>query len=251
MDGALIISAFFAGILMFLAPCTFPLIPGYLGFLSGLSSRDLLDETRQKENRRKILVHALFYVCGFSLVFVIFGIAPSGIGLFLFEYRTLLQKLGGIFIILLGLFLTNLVRFPFLEKEAILNLPEPLRKYGKISSFLFGASIAFGWTPCVGPILGAVLTIAATRGEIIQGFILLSIFSLGLAVPFLLAALGLGKFIKIIQNYGWILNGISVLSGLLLIFVGILIFTDNFTFLISYGYWLFRFINYQSLINYL
>ena len=251
MDYTLIISAFFAGILMFFAPCTFPLIPGYLGFLSGLSSKELTDETRQKENRRKILAHALFYIFGFSLVFIIFGIAASGTGLFLFAYRPLLQKLGGIFIILLGLFLMGLVRFPFLQKEAMLNLPEPLRKYGKISSFLFGASIAFGWTPCIGPILGAVLTVAAAKGEITQGFILLSVFSLGLAVPFLLAALGLGKFIKIIQNYGWILNGISVLSGLLLIFVGILIFTDNFTFLISYGYWLFRFINYQSLINYL
>ena len=251
MDGALIISAFFAGILMFLAPCTFPLIPGYLGFLSGLSSRDLLDESKQKENRRKILVHAFFYVFGFSLTFIVFGIAASGIGLFLFEYRPLLQKIGALFIIILGLFLIGILKLPFLQNEALVRLPKSLRRYGKTSSFLFGASIAFGWTPCVGPILGAVLTVAATKGEIVQGIILLSIFSLGLAIPFLLAALGLEKFIKIIQNYSKILNGVSVFSGLLLIFIGILIFMDKFTFLISYGYWLFRFINYQQLINYL
>ena len=251
MDYVLIISAFFAGFLMFLAPCTFPLIPAYLGFLSGLSSKELLDESKQKENRRKILVHALFYVFGFSLVFIIFGIAASGLGIFLFEYRPFLQKTGALFIIILGLFLVGILKLPFLQKGAVVRLPESLRKYGKISSFSFGASIAFGWTPCVGPILGVVLTIAATKAQIFQGLILLSVFSLGMAIPFLLAALGLGKFIKIVQNYEWVLNGVSVFSGILLIFIGLLIFADRFTYLISYGYWLLRFINYQFLINYL
>lgn len=245
------ISAFFAGLLMFLAPCTFPLVPAYLGFLSGLSSKDLFDEQKQKGYRKRVFIHALFYVSGFSLVFIVFGIAASGIGIFLFEYRPILQKIGALFVIALGLFLAGVLRLPFLQNKTVLNLPESLRKYGKISSFLFGASIAFGWTPCVGPILGAILTIAATGGEIIQGLILLSVFSLGLAIPFLLAAFGLGKFMKIIGNYGWILNNISVLSGLLLIFIGILIFTDNFAFLIFYGFWLLRFIDYQNLINYL
>lgn len=251
MDYSLFISAFIAGILMFLAPCTFPLVPAFLGYLSGVSADGLYDEQKRKEFKKIIFIHAVFYVLGFSLVFISFGIAASGIGLFLFEYRPILQKIGALFIMFLGIFLLGIVKLPFFQKEFIIKLPRPFRRPGKISSIFFGASMAVGWTPCVGPILGAVLTVAATRTQVFQGFTLLSVFSLGLAIPFLLAALGLGSFIKIVKNYYWILNGISAFSGILLVFIGVLIFIDRFPLLMSYGYWFLKFINYQSLINYL
>lgn len=250
MDTSLIIPAFIAGILTFVAPCTLPLVPGYLSFISGVSIKDLQNPQTSGLARRKIFYNGLLYTIGFSAVFIILGSIFSLGGLALIKYRVLLARIGGVFVIIFGLYMLgalNFRLFRFLNTEARVK-NSWLKPGNPVSSFLFGSVFAFGWTPCVGPILGSILLLASTSSTIGQGAFLLGVFSLGLAIPFLLIAAGIGSV------SGWLLKAsryLNIVGGLFLIFLGILLATDNFSFWLSYAYQLFNFINYERILDFL
>lgn len=252
MEFSLIIPAFIAGVLTFLAPCTLPLVPGYLGFISGASLEDLTDPAKSKKARWRIFLNGFFFMLGFSAVFVILGTLVGFVGAtVLAPYRVWLGRIGGIFVIIFGLFMLNVLKIPFLTRERQLKIPALFERGKPANSFILGSAFAVGWTPCVGPILGSVLLLASTSTTALQGGLLLAVFSLGLAVPFLLIALGIGSAPRRIQNISKYLTVVSVVGGIFLIFLGILLVTGKIGLLISYGYQIFQFIHYDRLLDYL
>ena len=308
----LIIPTFIAGLITFLAPCTLPLVPGYLGFISGVSLKDLRDPEKAKKARLKIFINGLLYVIGFSAVFIVLGSLFGLGGQALAKYRVLFAQIGGVFVIFFGLFMLGVLHkvpgLGFLSGEKQFKAARHLQPGNPVSSLIFGATFAFGWTPCVGPILGSVLLLASASATVGQGAFLLFVFSLGLAVPFLLIALGVGRATKYIQAYltlttnvrrrtitmaiggllfgvfvssaqflipafsgefslafflaitltsglifalvgkRWEVDPIGVIAGAFLVYIGILLLTDNVVLLIAYGYRLFEFVNYEELL---
>lgn len=252
MEFSLIIPAFIAGILTFLAPCTLPLVPGYLGFISGSSLEDLKDPEKAKKARWKIFLNGLFFMLGFSAVFIIMGTLAGFIGATLLApYRLWLGRIGGIFVIIFGLFMLNVLKIPFLTREKQFKAPAIFKLGGPTNSFILGSAFAFGWTPCVGPILGSILLLASTSTSALQGALMLTVFSAGLAIPFLLIAIGIGSASRRIQNISRYLNVVSVIGGIFLIFLGVLLVMGKIGLLIAYGYKIFQFINYDRLLDYL
>lgn len=251
MDFALIIPAFIAGVLTFLAPCTLPLVPGYLGFISGASLEDLKDPLRAGTAKKKVFLNGLAFVVGWSLVFIVFGTLAGFLGAALVPYRVWIGRIGGAFVILFGLFMLNILKLPFLARERRLKIPSLFKRGKPINSLILGTAFGVGWTPCVGPILGSILLLASTSTTAFQGGLLLAIFSAGLAIPFLAIALGIGSAAQFLSRIARYLNFVSVVGGLFLIGLGILLITNNMGLLISYGYQLFQFINYDRLLDYL
>lgn len=251
MEYSLIISSFIAGLLTFLAPCTLPLVPGYLGFISGTSLEDLKDPGKSKRARWKIFLNGVFFMVGFSAVFILLGTLAGFVGQALVPYRLWLARIGGIFVIIFGLFMLNVLKIPFLMSEKQLKAPGFFERGKSLNSFILGSAFAFGWTPCVGPILGSILLLASTTATALQGALMLSVFSLGLAIPFLLIALGIGHASQYLNKISQYLNAVSIIGGVFLIFLGVLLLTNNMVLLISWGYQLFRFINYDRLLDYL
>lgn len=250
MDFTLIVPAFIAGLLTFLAPCTLPIVPGYLGFISGVSLKDLQDHEKAKGLRLKIFFNGLLFVLGFSSIFIILGVVAGAAGGLLGEYRIWISRFGGIFIILFGIFLLGWLKIPFLQKEKQFH-PKIFKKGNYLTSFILGGSFGFGWTPCVGPILGSILLLASTSATAGQGALLLSVFSLGLGIPFLIIAIGIGSAGKYLNKISKYLDLITKIGGVFLILLGILIFTDNMSLLISHGYRLLEVFNYDRLLDYL
>ncbi len=252
MDTSLIIPAFIAGILTFLAPCTLPLVPGYLGFISGASLEDLNDPAKATKARWNIFGNGVFFMAGFSTVFIILGTLVGFISAsLLVPYRLWLGRIGGIFVILFGLFMLNVLNIPFLAREKRLMAPALFKRGNPINSFILGTAFAFGWTPCVGPILGSVLFLASTAATAASGALLLAVFSAGLAIPFLLIALGIGSASRSIKTISGYLPVVSVIGGIFLVFLGALMVSGNMGILISTGYRIFQFIRYDRLLNYL
>lgn len=254
MDLSLIIPSFLAGMLTFLAPCTLPLVPGYLGFISGVSADDLKDARKVRSARWKIFLNGLLYVAGFSLIFIILGSLFGLGGGALIKYRLWLSRIGGVFVIFFGLYMLGVLNLPifnFLQAEKQF-LPTRWLKPGRpVSSFVFGSAFAFGWTPCVGPILGSILLLASASSTVAQGALLLFVFSLGLGIPFLLIALGIGSASKYLNKISKYLHAVSLIGGVFLIFLGILLLTNQFALWLSYAYRLFRFVNYDRILDYL
>ncbi|MAF13278.1 MAG: cytochrome C biogenesis protein [Parcubacteria group bacterium] len=251
MDLTLIIPAFLAGLITFLAPCTLPLVPGYLGFISGTSVDDLNDPAKKEQVKKKILKNGIFFVLGFSVVFILFGTLAGLLGQALVPYRIWLTRIGGVFIIIFGLFMVGVLKLPFLSHEKRLKLPSFLTLGKPSSSFIVGNAFAFGWTPCVGPILASILLLASSSSTALQGAILLAVFSLGLAVPFLLVALGTGHAAQYINKISKYLNVVSIIGGAFLILLGILLLANKFTLLLSWGFKLFSFFGYERIVDYL
>jgi len=250
-DLSLIIPAFIAGVFTFLAPCTLPLVPGYLGFISGVSLEDLKNGDRAGTMRKKTFLNGLAFMAGWSAVFVVFGTLAGFLGAALVSYRLWIGRIGGVFIILFGLFMLNVLKIPFLGQEWHLKTSSFFERGKPVNSFILGSAFAFGWTPCVGPILGSVLLLASTSTTALQGGFLLAVFSAGLAMPFLAIALGIGSAMKFIARIAPFISVISIIGGLFLIGLGLLLITNNMGLLISYGYQLFRFIEYDRLLDYL
>lgn len=218
-----IMAAFAAGIVSFLSPCVLPLIPGYLSFITGYTPRELTDPA---SSRRAILVPALLFVAGFTLVFVALGASASMLGSALLEYRTTLVKLSGAFVFLLGFFMLGLIRVPWLYGEARFDMGKA-RGFGRAAALVTGMAFAFGWTPCVGPILGSILAMASTSGSVGSGVLLLLSYSLGLGVPFVLTGVFLGRLTGVL---GWLNRHALVVNrvaGVLLMAVGVLIMTGE------------------------
>ncbi|RME31313.1 cytochrome C biogenesis protein [Candidatus Woesearchaeota archaeon] len=216
------IIAFAAGILSFVSPCIFPLIPAFLAYLAGTT----LDQRRKASAsaRKKILVNTLLFVGGFSLVFSLLGVVLSTVlAGASYHVQRWLGYLGGVIIILFGLHLTSLLRIPWLEQEHKMNFYGFKPSY--ITSFIFGASFAVGWTPCIGPILGSILLLAASQPA--SAFGLLMAYSLGLAIPFILVAIFTAQASQLISRAGPALRWFGIVVGVLLIILGILVFTGN------------------------
>lgn len=227
-----IITAFIAGFLSFLAPCILPLIPAYFAWVLGISVKD---DFKQRKIRGKVFFNSLFLILGFSIVFISLGAGVSFIGQILAPYRLLVQKIGGLIIILFGL---EFIGFLKIFKNQRLNLVKKLfSKFDhKTSSFFMGLIFAFAWVACFGPILGSILVLASFQETLNQGIILLSFYSLGLAIPFLLSSLFLGFLIEKIKLFTKVIKWINLFSGLILIILGILLFTDNFYKIVMWLY---------------
>ena len=213
--------AFAAGLLSFLSPCVLPLVPSYIGFLTGMSLPEMA------VRRRVALLHALLFVLGFSLVFMVLGASATALGRALNYYQQWLQRIGGVLIILFGLVCLGLIRAPFLSREHRLQVEQ--KPFGFLGSALVGMAFGAGWTPCIGPVLGAILGLAATTQDLSRGLLLLGVYSAGLAVPFLLAAAALDAFLDWFQRFRRYLPWVMRASGVLLILVGILMATGEFT----------------------
>ncbi len=206
MDTSLILPAFIAGLITFLAPCTLPLVPAYLGFISGVAPEDLQHPASVRGARQRIFLNGLFFVFGFMFVFILFGTLAGFLGSAFVPARLWLARLGGFFVIFFGLMMLGTFRLPALSKE---YRPTPHRLFSRgtpASSLAIGGAFAFGWSPCVGPILGSILLFAGTTGTAVEGAFLLAIFSLGLAIPFLLVALGVSSASQAINRFFALLN---------------------------------------------
>lgn len=250
----LALPAFVAGILMFLAPCTLPIVPGFLGFISGVSIADVQDERAFAQARRKILRNAIVFVVGFSIVFILMGSLFGLGGLALAKYRPILARIGGVVVLFFGLYMLGVLRLPILRALGSEHRINPMGwfKPGRpLSSFLFGATFAFGWTPCVGPILGSVLLLASSTATIGSGMALLALFSLGLALPFLLIAVGIGSATKYIQALEKRLRVISIVGGVFVTILGVLMVTGKLAVWMSFFYRMFSFIEYDRLLDFL
>ncbi len=234
---ALAPAAFLAGVLMFLAPCTLPIVPGYLAFIGGGEGR--------------VLRNAFAFVVGFSIIFILLGMFAGGIGALLGPWRTALARAAGILVVLFGLTMLGVVRSTVLGQERRFRLPHFLALGRPESSLLIGALFALGWSPCIGPILGSVLLFASTSATALQGAVLLGIFSLGLALPFLLTALCIKKASSFFARFGTLTRALSTVGGLVLVALGVLMLLGSMGALISWGYGLFDFLGYSRLLNYL
>ena len=237
--------AFAAGVLSFISPCVLPLIPGYLSFISGVSLEEMRgmpvaaggggaavtagvsDTALNDAAKRQVVVTSLFFILGFSLVFVALGASATVLGQFLMDRLTVLGKIAGVLLVIFGLHTMGVFKINWLLQEKRVHMQS--KPAGMVGAMIVGISFAFGWTPCIGPILSAILLVAAQQESVNQGIILLSIYSLGLAIPFLLTALAINQFFvafsKIRRHY----HTIEIVSGLLMIVIGVLIFTNRFT----------------------
>jgi cytochrome c-type biogenesis protein len=222
--------AMVAGFLSFLSPCVLPLVLSHLSFVTGTSLDDLNAPGLRRHLWSEVFLKSLLFVLGFSIVFIALGASVSFLGRFLAGRQEMIQRIAGIVIIFFGLCVANVFTIPFLMRSGEL-LPLRSRPVGYAGSVLIGLSFGFTWTPCIGPILGAILTFAGSAGEVNQGVILLAAYSMGLAVPFLLVAVASGSFLYVSQKLGRFLPVIHIIGGILLIFVGVLVFTGNFVIL--------------------
>lgn len=218
--------AFTAGGLSFLSPCVLPLIPSYMSFITGMS----LDE--MGEHRGAAFTHALLFVSGFTLIFLMFGATASSLGRLLKFHQVWLERFGGVLIIFFGLYLLGVFSFGALARERRVHIQN--KPLGYAGSVLVGVAFGAGWTPCIGPILGAILMYAGTQGSLAQGVVLLLFYSLGLAVPFLVAALAVERFIKWFQRYRQYMPLVTKVSGGILLFLGLLLLSGYFSLLASW-----------------
>ena len=222
--------AFAAGLLSFLSPCVLPLVPSYIGFLTGMTLPEMA------KRRRAGFVHALLFVAGFSLVFILLGASATALGRALNYYQDWLQRIGGALIIAFGLVCLGVIKVEFLSQDRRVHVEH--KPVGYLGSLVVGMAFAAGWTPCIGPVLGTILGLAATSNDLSRGVLLLAAYSAGLAVPFLIAAAALESFLEWFQRFRGYLPWVMRLSGALLVFVGLLMVTGEFTRLAG---WLQRF----------
>jgi cytochrome c-type biogenesis protein len=215
--------AFLAGLASFLSPCVFSLVPAYIGYLGGRAAGGEITAN----NRFVTFTHGLAFVLGFSMVFITLGVASSAFGRLLFDLRFILSKIGGIVVIIFGLHMIGIFRIAFLEYDTrVQQMPD--RKWGYLSSALMGVFFSAGWAPCVGPVLGAILTLAMNGGSVSTGVSLLSAYSAGLAIPFLGAALGVGWVSITLRRYGKAMHYIEIAMGVVLIILGVMLFAGVF-----------------------
>lgn len=220
--------AFTAGIFSFLSPCVLPLVPSYLTFVTGMSLEDL----EQGVNRKATFVHSTLFVLGFSLIFILLGASASFLGQFFRQYELWIARVGGLIIVVLGLHLAGVFRLtPLLQEKRMHLADKPAGYFGTLG---VGMAFGAGWTPCIGPILGAILTYGFSQDTMWAGVGLLSVYSLGLAVPFLLASLALDRFLQTFKRFRHWIPVVEKASGVLLIVLGVLLMTGKFTVLSAY-----------------
>ena len=232
------IGAFVAGILSFLSPCVLPLIPSYMTYITGLSFADLQAEHPSQKVRMQTIIHSLLFIGGFTLVFVLLGASATFIGSYLQEHMGLLRKIGGVLIIIFGIHVSGLFDIGMLLGEKRISINR--KPAGYAGSVLVGIAFAAGWTPCIGPILASILMVAATEDTVFKGVGLLLLYSIGLGLPFFLASLAMHQFLVFFNRFKKYIRIFEIVTGLFLIVVGVLIFTDYLTILSRYANMIFE-----------
>ena len=231
------IAAFFAGLISFLSPCVLPLVPGYVSMISGVGVEEL--KTQQGHLMRRVMVNSIAFILGFSVVFIALGAAATEIGQILGVYKHTLARVAGVVIILFGLHLTGIFKIKALYTDARLHSVKGSST--PFGAFVIGFAFAFGWTPCLGPILSAILTVAGEQDTLAKGILLLAIYSLGLAVPFLLTSVLMERFLKFYSRFRSHMHAIEIASGALMIPLGILLVIGRFTLISNWLSFLNRF----------
>jgi cytochrome c-type biogenesis protein len=215
--------AFLSGLLSFFSPCILPLVPSYLIFISGITFDDYTG-LQPGKYRKIVLIHSLAFIVGFSFVFVALGISSSALGRLLSSYQVYVMRIGGFILIILGLYYLDIIKMPFLNREKVFHLKE--KPVGLFGSFIIGVTFSLGWTPCVGPALSSILIIASTAENIWEGIYLLGLYSLGLAIPFLISALLFDQLFGLLKKYSSIVKYSMKFLGVLFIVIGILFFSS-------------------------
>jgi len=236
-ENVTLLAAFGAGLLSFISPCVLPLIPGYLSYISGLSLEEMRGApaaagggsvaVARSSARRQVVLSSLAFIIGFSLVFISLGAAASAVGQFLARWQSIFNRIAGAVIILFGLHTMGVLRIEWLYQEK--RVQTSRKPAGFLGAGLVGVAFAFGWTPCIGPILAGILAVAGSQDTIGQGVRLLAVYSLGLGVPFMATALMIDRFIAAKGRIGRYYHTIELVSGALLVVIGMLIFTNRFT----------------------
>jgi cytochrome c-type biogenesis protein len=228
VDDVSYFAALVAGILSFVSPCVLPLVPGYLSFISGVSLEGAHTGTALPEGTtRRVFLASIAFVLGFTVVFVALGASASKIGLLLNEQLWILTKIAGVLVILFGLHTMGLLKISALYRQAQIDVKR--KPAGPLGAFLVGLAFAFGWTPCIGPILGSILALAAREDSVSQGALLLSVYSLGLGVPFLATSLAVDRFFGVFRRVRKYYRMIEIVAGLLMVIIGVLLVLDRFT----------------------
>ncbi len=224
--------ALLAGLASFLSPCILPMIPSYLAFITGISLEELSQDQNLKKVRKSVITNSLFFILGFSILFIAMGASATFLGKFLSRNIRWLEIIGGSLVVILGLHFAGLFKIKFLDREKKIHLnKKPLGLFGTV---LVGMAFGAGWTPCVGPILGSILTMAAATQDIAKGIILLISYSIGLGIPFLLAGLLIHKFFEYFKTIQKYFRVITLVGGILLVIIGILLITGYFTTISSF-----------------
>ena len=228
--------AFGAGLISFLSPCVLPLIPGYISFISGVSLQDMTEGSSGngllRSQKLSVVLNSVFFIIGFSTVFILLGATATWIGTLLATKISFLSKIAGLVIIVFGIFKMGLLRPLFFFKEIRFNFES--KKVGFIWALVLGAAFAFGWTPCIGPILTGILAFAGTLGHVNQGILLLSVYSLGLGIPFLLTAVGVNQFFKLFNRIKRHLGLLEKITGGIMVVIGLLIFFNKLILIPGY-----------------
>ena len=229
MRSVSVVTAFLAGLASFLSPCVLPLVPGYISFMSGLSLDELSSGGARPGTTRRAALAALFFVLGFSVVFTALGASASLVGRLLAAHLALLSKVAGGLVIVFGLHMTGLmpIKWLYYTKRADTSQVAP----GLLGSFVMGLAFAFGWTPCIGPILAGILALAATQESVARGVGLLFVYSLGLGVPFILTGLGINAFLRFFARYKRFIRWGEIGAGVLLMAIGLLVLSNRLTWL--------------------
>jgi len=232
IENVSIFIALSAGFISFLSPCILPLIPSYMAFITGISLEELSHEKNLKRVRKIVIINSLLFILGFSIIFIALGASATFIGKFLSRNIRWFEIVGGCVVILLGLHFIGIFRLKFLNREKKIHLKD--KPLGFIGTVLVGMAFGAGWTPCVGPILGAILTMAATTQNIFKGMVLLAFYSVGLGLPFLISGLIIHKFFEYFKAVRKYFKVITAVGGILLVILGVLLITGYFSSISSY-----------------
>ncbi len=227
----ILLYALVMGVISFASPCILPLIPSYVSYITGISFDELADRDARRRNRNTTLLHSLAFVAGFSLIFVLLGATASLAGSILTQHLNIIRIAGGALIIFMGIFVMDVVNIPFLQREAKLHLKT--RPAGYVGTVLVGVIFGAGWTPCIGPFLSTVLALAMTTETLGRGVALLTFYSIGLGVPFVLSAIAISTFLSSFERLRKHFKAIKIASGVILIAMGVLLVTNSMTLLTS------------------
>jgi len=221
------LAALFAGLISFISPCVLPLVPAYISFISGVSVEDLRQAERRQQTALRLMASSLLFIAGFTVVFVLLGATATVVGSFLLQNLGFLSKAAGVVLIIFGLHVAGLIKIPFLNYEA--RFQTGGKPTSAIGAFLVGSAFAFGWTPCIGPILGAILAIAGSQDTVGKGMLLLLVYSLGLGIPFFLTAAATQRLLSAMNRVKKHFKTVELVSGAFLIVVGVMMFFNLFT----------------------
>jgi len=224
--------AFSAGFLSFISPCVLPLVPSYVSYITGLSLEDLSSVADKRRTRAITIKNSLLFILGFTSIFTLLGASTTYVGQFFLTYQSAIRQMGGILIILFGLYIMGVFKLTFLARDARFHFKN--RPAGYLGSYLIGIAFGAGWTPCVGPILGSILVYASTSGSVLTGIELLAVYSLGLGLPLLISSVGIQAFLTYSKKTARFMPWISRASGAFLVVVGLLIFTNALTQLTTF-----------------